>query len=185
MKVIWDTDNNRLVKCGGSTRPAPGAAFKSRLYHLVQLQLVDDDGEVLDELVSPTITFGIKLKGQFDDGFLISTTSFTWNADDELYEATLFFGNASLYAALADNADITDDEAFISCNGEFQYILAAAPTVVVCHDGYLDVTIQNKVIRGSEAAAGETPALFQITNDELRVFCPDGVWRRALLSDLS
>lgn len=185
MKYIWDLDSNRLVREIGSTAPAPGAEFKFRCYHLLQLQFVRDGEAVSLEADTPTITFGIKVKGKFDDGFLVETTTFTYDEDLELYECEPSFAAQALLDELKDNSDTTDDEAAIDCTGEFQYTLAAAPTQVICHQGFIDVTIRNKVIRGDEVAIGDNPALFEITNDELRVRCPDGTWRRAILSDLA
>lgn len=182
MKFIWDLDSNRLVREIGSDAPPPGAEFKFRTYHLLQLQVVRDGEAVSLEADSPTITFGIKLKGRYDDGFLVETHDFTWNEDLELYEAEPGFSAQALLDAIKDNADLTDDEAFIDCLGEFQYTLAAAPTQVICHAGFIDVVVRNKIIRGDETPVGDNPASFIVSNDELRVLCPDGTWRRIPLN---
>lgn len=157
IQVFWNLDKGRLVKSLDSDAPPATATLKYLVGKTVQLFLIDEDGELTDyEADSPTIVLGIKLKDEFDNDFLFDVTDWTWNADDECYEATITADSAAVSTALAENDDVSDDEALVEASGEFEITLASDPTHPICHDGFLPVEIQNKIIRGDEEGVPAT-----------------------------
>jgi len=151
MKVYWHLDLNRLVAGVGNNAAPSGFSLKYLTTRDIELYLIDANGALTNyEGESPVIHFGIKPVSEFDGDFTLDTEDFTWDADLECYKASIRIEGTPIATALSSNGDASDDAGAVECKGEFEITLPADATNPLCHDGFVCVTIQNKIIRGDE-----------------------------------
>lgn len=158
---LWDLGAGLLVKAAGGTDSLTLAEFKAGDLMTVRLKTYRTDsvtGTVAyeDLPAAAQLCFSAKTAGKYDeDPPVIKTTTWTKTGTGQ-YEGTLSFSSSAIDTLLnRDDADDSNDTAYVDLMGEFSYSVTGKPNT---HSNTPTIRIHNDVCREADGLVTETPA---------------------------